>query len=95
MTGEQNELNMVWVFNGPNNQFPSAVFTTRALAEAWIEKHKLPGTLTAYPLDISVYDWTIERGYFKPKKEHQTTPRFIASFSSAYQEHYHYGSDED
>ena len=95
MTKEEGGLKEVWVFNGPNNQFPSAVFRSRDLAEAWIERHKLRGTLTAYPLDVSVYDWVRGRGYFEPKREEQTRPAFIANFSSAYQEHYHYGDDED
>jgi hypothetical protein len=95
MAEEENSLKEVWVFNGPHNQFPSAVFTSRDLAEAWIERHKLRGTLTAYPLNVSVYDWVTGRGYWKPKREEQTRPEFIANFSSAYQEHYHYGGDED
>ena len=94
MADEEDGLKEVWVFNGPRNQFPSAVFTSRDLAEAWIEGHKLRGTLTAYPLNVSVYDWVTGLGYFKPKEEEQTRPEFIASFSSAYQEHYHYGGDE-
>ena len=95
MAEEENGLKEVWVFNGPNNRFPSAVFTSRELAEAWIERHELRGTLTAYPLDVSVYDWATGLGYFKPKREEQTRPGFIAKFSSASQEHYHYGDDED
>jgi hypothetical protein len=38
-----------------NTFFPSAVFTSRDLAETWIERHKLHGTLTAYPLAVSGY----------------------------------------
>jgi hypothetical protein len=95
MAEEENSLKEVWVFNGPKNQFPSAVFTSRELAEAWIERHELRGTLTAYPLDVSVYDWATGLGYFTPKREEQTGAGFIANFSSASQEHYHYGGDED
>jgi len=94
MTEQETELKQVWVFNGVNNHFPSAVFTERSPAEEWIEKYKLSGTLTAYPLNISVYDWVIEKDWFKPKQEHQLSPGFIASFSSAYQEHFHYGDEE-
>jgi len=94
MAEEADGLKEVWVFNGPSNHFPSAVFARRDIAEAWIEKHKLRGTLTAYPLNMSIYDWVIGLGYFKPKREEQTRPEFIANFSSAYQEHYYYGDDE-
>ena len=94
MADEKNSLREVWVFNGPRNISRAPCFTSRALAEAWIEKHKLHGTLTAYPLDVSVYDWATELGYFRPKSEEQTRPEFIANFSSASQEHYHYDDDE-
>lgn len=95
MTEEEGDLKEVWVFNGPNNQFPSAVFTSRGLAEAWIGRHNLRGTLTAYPLNVSAYDWAVGSGYFEPRGEGQTRPEFIANFSSAHQRHYHYGGDED
>jgi hypothetical protein len=87
-------LSVVWVFNGNNNHFPSGVFTDQKLAEEWIEKNKLTGTLTAYPLNQGIYDWAIERGYFKPKRGDQTTPSFIGNFSSAYQNHHHYEDGE-
>jgi hypothetical protein len=95
MTEEKKRENQVWVFNGNRNHFPSAVFTDRQLAEEWIKENHLTGTLTAYPLDVSIYDWTIAKGYFSVKKEEHKTSKFIANFSSAYQEHYHYGEDEE
>ena len=79
----------VWVFTG-GGDFPGGVFSTRERADAWIGGHGLSGTLTAYPLDAGVYDWTVGRGRFQPKRDYQTTPRFIGRFSLAYQEHYHY-----
>lgn len=85
---------VVWVFNGGRNPFPSGVFTDKALAEDWIRKNKLTGTLTAYPLNQSVYDWVIEKGYFTPTKDHQKTSFFIGNFSSAYQDHDHYEDGE-
>jgi hypothetical protein len=66
------------------------VFTTKLLAEAWISKHKLTGTLTRYPLDLGVFEWALERGYFTPKRDDQTTAEFIGRFSAANQEHHHY-----
>ena len=90
MTEGTYAMDSVWVFNGSNGVFPSGVFTTRDLAEAWIAKHGLSGTLTKYPLDIAVYEWAIERGMFKPKRPDQSEASFIARFSSAGQEHYHY-----
>ena len=87
-------LKQIWVFNGNRNHFPSAVFTERHLAEAWIEKHKLEGTLTAYPLDVGIYDWAIEEGVFTPKRDDQQSPDFIANFSSASLEHYHFDRED-
>jgi hypothetical protein len=80
----------IWVFNGSRSSFPSGVFTNLKFAEEWIQQHRLTGMLTAYPLDIGVYQWAIEMSFFKPKVERHTTADFIQSFSSAYLEHYHY-----
>lgn len=80
----------VWVFNGSNSSFPSGIFTTRELAEAWIESHHLNGTLTEYPVDISAYDHAIEKNWFTPKSDGHQQPLFIQRFTSASQDHYHY-----
>jgi hypothetical protein len=79
----------VWVFNG-ENAIPSAVFSSRELAEEWIGKNRLTGMLTRYPIDESLYGWAIRNGYFKPKREDQTTPDFIGRFTCASTDHYHY-----
>lgn len=82
--------NKVWVFIGNSARHPSAVFSSRAAAETWISSSSVTGILTAYELDKSVYDWAVERRFFSPKREDQKTPEFVAKFSSAYAEHYHY-----
>ena len=84
----------VWVFQAPGANFASGVFADLADAEHWIAAHRLTGTLTKYPVGIGVYEWCIARGTFKPKKPGDSTPAFIGSFSSAYQEHYHYENGE-
>lgn len=81
----------VWVFNGNSSKFPSAVFATRERAEAWISQGKLAGTLTRYPVDLPVYDWAIESNFFLPKSEKHKSAEFIANFTTAGQEHYHFG----
>ena len=83
-------IDSIWVFNGPGSNFPAAIFSRRELAEEWIKKHGLTGTLTRYPIDTGTYDWAISKGYFVPKTEEQRSPAFIERFSSASQEHYHY-----
>lgn len=80
----------VWVFNGEANRFPSAVFGTRESAEAWIREHRLTGTLTKYPIGQAVYDWAVASGAFQPKTQEHRSAAFIANFSAAAQEHYHF-----
>jgi hypothetical protein len=79
-------LTHVWIFNGASQPLPSGVFSTRAAADAWIAQHSLAGLLTAYPIDTGVYDWTVRQGHVSVDKP----SRRIATFSSAYLEHYHY-----
>jgi hypothetical protein len=55
---DMRDLKQVWVFNGARNHFPSAVFTELHLAEAWIQKYQLEGTLTAYPYHFDKEDYS-------------------------------------
>ena len=80
----------MWVFNGQKNQFPSALFETYKEAALWIRGNKLTGTLTEYPVGISVYDWAIKVELFSPKKNDHYSAEFISNFSSAFQEHFHF-----
>lgn len=80
----------IYVFNGNSAAFPSAIFSSYEKAEQWIQLHQLSGTLTVYPLDISAYDWAVEKQYFKPKSEKDKSAIFMSKFSSAYQEHWHF-----
>ncbi len=87
-------MNKVWIFHGVNSRFGNAVFTDINIAKAWIKKYKLSGIVTLYPLDISIYDWAIESGFFKPKEPKHLLPDFIEKFTSASQEHYHFENGE-
>lgn len=84
----------VWVFNGARSQFPSAVFSSLEVAEQWIRQTSVTGTLTCYPIDVSVYDWVLDNKLWEPKEPHQRTSKFIGRFSSAYQDHHHYEDGE-
>jgi hypothetical protein len=90
MNAVENSEAGVWVFSGPEAGFPSAVFSTRENADAWIEHHRLSGTLTQYPLDGGVYEWAIDRGLFRPKRPAQSSPAFVGTFTCAGMEHHHY-----
>ena len=81
-------MTSVWVFNGEGSSFPSGVFTSREAAEAWIAKHALSGTLTAYPLDTGIYEWAISKGYYSSEKP--VSAILVGRFSSAYQDHAHF-----
>ena len=78
-----NEFYM-WVVQGSRASFPSAIFSSKEKAVQWIEKYKISGMLSKYPIDISIYDWTIMKGFFKPKRDDQKTSDFIQSFSTVY-----------
>jgi hypothetical protein len=83
--------NCIWIFNGEGGQFPAGAFTSRPKAEKWIATHRVSGTLTAYPVDEGVYDWAMRSGAVTGRaKVRGDEPQFVATFSSAIQEHYHY-----
>jgi hypothetical protein len=88
-------MDRVWIFVGPRAHFPSGVFREKHEAVQWIRKHCLTGTLTAYPVGEGTYDWAVENGYFKPTQAEHSSPEFIAKFSSASLEHYHYENGSD
>ncbi|WP_293914732.1 hypothetical protein [Deinococcus sp.] len=73
----------------------AAVFTTLEAGEAWVRQHSLEGMLTWYPLDLSAYDWAVERGSFRPTTPHHRSAAFLASFSSALQPHHHYEPEDE
>jgi len=83
-------IERIWVFNGVGGRFPGGVFTDVGRAEAWIAEHGLTGTLTAYPVDVGVYDWAVAEGLFRSRKPHQASPEFIGRFTTASMEHRHY-----
>ncbi len=88
------KLKYVYVFNGNNSSFASAIFTTKELAVDWITFNKLSGILSVYPLNISLHDWAIQQTFFTPKVEHQKQATFIQNFSTASMEHYHFENGE-
>jgi hypothetical protein len=83
-------VEFVWVFNGAKASFPSGIFTDLDRAERWIEQHGLTGTLTAYPLNMGVYEWAIGEKFFRPRKPHEGSAEFIGRFTSASMQHHHY-----
>ncbi|MCE3226470.1 MAG: hypothetical protein K0S32_1021 [Bacteroidetes bacterium] len=84
------KVTKVYVFSGSNSTFPGGVFLDFDSANNWIKKHHLSGTLNVYPVNVGLYDWAIQRGYFEIKKEDHSNPAFIEKFTSASLEHYHF-----
>jgi hypothetical protein len=85
----------IWIYNFPGADFPCAIFDSLSKASEWIMDNKVSGTLTKMPVNISVYDWAKQAGYFKPKTPHHFSPKYIGQFSSAYLEHYHFEFDDE
>lgn len=82
----------IWVFIADDGVHPFGMFNTLELADQVIQKYGLSGVLTRYPVDIAVYDWAVQMGYFKPKSDSHSSIKFIERFSCASLEHYHYRS---
>ena len=87
-------MDEVWVFHGVGGCFTSGVFASREQAEAFINRYRLAGILTKYPVGISAYDWAIEEKLFEPRKPEHYEAGFIQRFTTASQEHYHYDPDD-
>jgi hypothetical protein len=85
-------MSTVYVFTGHKSQVASAVFSSKEMAIRWIESNGLSGTLNEMPLDVSAYDHAVKNGLFLPKKDHERSPEFIASFSPRLW-HGHFGKD--
>lgn len=82
----------VWIFNEGRTPLPSAMFADEEIATQWIKQHGRYGVLTQYPVDIAVYEWVIERGYFDPtRSKYRQDP---GTFSSGYQKHLHFHEDD-
>ena len=91
---EEFDIKYLWVFNGAFARFPCAVYTTRCNAEGDIKRFGMTGVLTKYPIDMTVFEWAINKDKFIPSEEQRTSPEFVQRFSSASLEHYHYENGE-
>lgn len=84
----------VYVFMCERAFVPAGIFTSYEKAEKWIIQNKLSGCLTKLPVNISLYDWAIEKEYFEVKNENQNSPKFKAQFSCAATDHWHFENGE-
>jgi hypothetical protein len=84
------DMKDVWIFHGEGGRFSSGVFDSLKKAEEWIGRGNLSGILSQYPVNKGIYDWALENEYFEIKTEKQSTPKFIQTFTSGSQEHYHF-----
>ncbi len=84
------KITTAWIFIGELSTFPSGVFLSRELADAWIAQHQLSGSLSPFPVNTGAYDYAIETGAFTPTKESEKTSEFIQKFNASKQEHFFY-----
>jgi hypothetical protein len=54
----------VWIFHGEGADFACAAFRTKQAAVRWIGWRGVSGVLTSHSLDVSAYDWAVQRGSF-------------------------------
>lgn len=84
------QYNYLWTFQGDGADSANGIFSTKDLAEKYIKEYSLSGMLIKLPLNVSVYQWAIDMGYFNPTKDYMKSSQFIQQFNSGYLEHYHY-----
>ncbi len=84
----------IYVFIGVDAGFPTAVFNSMGEMELFIGQNKLTGIVNKMPVGISLYDWAIQKEFFKPKRDYQKEAKFIQSFSCASMEHWHFEDGE-
>ena len=82
-------LESVWVFHGKEHGSRAECSLPRTTAWNGVERHRLTGILTEYPLGVGAYDDAVTRGPFKPSREHRGTPQHIARFSLGGTKHIH------
>ena len=85
---------VVWVFHATGALFAGGVWSSLEAAEKCIAKHRLSGTLTAYPIDECCFDWAVRKRCTGLKvgvvEEKSRDPAFIGRFTSAAQDHFDY-----
>lgn len=74
------DFKFIWMIPNSDNLNIIGCFTDKVAAEKYIYDHQLKCILTQYPLDISVYDWVIENGFWKPKSDLQKNWKIYWSF---------------
>ncbi|WP_297575759.1 hypothetical protein [uncultured Campylobacter sp.] len=74
------KINNIWIFSNKNTIL--GAFYQKELAEIFIKKYSLSGTLTAYPINEPIYEWSIENEFFAPKNIDEKKAKFIESFTT-------------
>ncbi|CEI53121.1 hypothetical protein [Acinetobacter bereziniae] len=80
----------IWVIQSSENLNIIGCFIQKNEAEKYIFENKLKCILIKYPVNITVYDWVIQKEFWQPKNNLQKNSKFRARFSSAYLKHEHY-----
>lgn len=88
-------MDFIWIVQGTEKHNIIACFEQQERAEAFIHAQQFKCILMQFPINISVYDWMIEKQYFKPKTDLEKSKRFKERFSSAYLAHDHFYQDTE
>jgi hypothetical protein len=76
----------VWVFMGRGALEPTAVFSRKHLADAWLARNRFSGTLVAHPLDVSQYDLERKlRPSTVPVLERDEAQRYVGVLGERYE----------
>ena len=88
-------MQFIWLIQGTEKQNIIACFEEKEVAEAFIHQQQFKCILMQFPVNISVYDWMIEKQYFKPKTDLEQSKRFKERFRSSYLPHEHFYQKTD
>jgi len=84
----------IWIFHASDARFAGGAFEALVMAELRIQKHRLNGVLTGYPVDEGCFDWCLRTfGTASDKAKLHVKgadPGFVGRFTSASQPHTHY-----
>ena len=69
----------IWVFQGDRGRGIGAVFGDLDGARSWIQRHRLDGSLSEYPMNTGLYDWALDQGNHQAPADGDTAS-FIANF---------------
>ncbi|HYO68437.1 MAG TPA: hypothetical protein VEU33_20380 [Archangium sp.] len=76
----------VWLFTGEGSAQPTAVFSRKQLADAWLARTRFSGTLVPYPIDVSRYEHDRSWGQVTlPPPGSEEAQRYVGNVGERYE----------